>query len=65
MSVPGVDSYHTNDLTATVLVYYSDRQIQKHQLIEILDEVLHKSENIAQTPTDLDFPWPPHRLAWR
>jgi heavy metal translocating P-type ATPase len=56
MSVPGVESYHTNDLTATVLVYYSDRQIQKHQLIEILDEVLHKSENIAQTPTDLDFP---------
>ncbi len=56
MSVPGVDSYHTNDLTATVLVYYNDRQIHKHQLIEILDDVLHKSENIGQTPTDLDFP---------
>jgi heavy metal translocating P-type ATPase len=56
MNVPGVDSYQTNDLTASVLIYYSNRQIQKHQLIEILDEVLHKSENIAQTPTDLDLP---------
>ena len=56
MNVPGVDRYQTNDLTASVLVYYSDRQIQKHQLIEILDEVLHKSEHIAQTPTDLDLP---------
>jgi hypothetical protein len=56
MNVPGVDRYQTNDLTASVLVYYSDRQIQKHQLIEILDEVLHKSENISQTPTDLDLP---------
>jgi heavy metal translocating P-type ATPase len=56
MSVPGVDSYHTNDLTASVLVYYNDRQIQKHQLIEILDEVLQKSENITKTPTDLDLP---------
>ena len=50
MNVPGVDSYQTNDLTASVLIYYNNRQIQKHQLIEILDEVLHKSENIAQTP---------------
>ncbi len=55
MSVPGVDSYHTNDLTASVLVYYNQRQIQKHQLIEILDEVLRKAEDIAQTRTDLDF----------
>jgi heavy metal translocating P-type ATPase len=56
MNVPGVDSYQTNDLTASVLIYYSNRQIQKHQLIEILDEVLHKSENVAQTPADLDLP---------
>jgi heavy metal translocating P-type ATPase len=55
MSVPGVDSYHTNDLTASVLVYYNQRQIQKHQLIEILDEVLHKAEDIEQTRTDFDF----------
>ena len=55
MSVPGVDSYHTNDLTASVLVYYNHRQIQKHQLVEILDEVLHKSEQLGTTPTDLDF----------
>ena len=56
MNVPGVDSYQTNDLTASVLIYYNNRQIQKHQLIEILDEVLHKSENIGKTPTDLDLP---------
>jgi heavy metal translocating P-type ATPase len=55
MSVPGVDSYHTNDLTASVLVYYNGRQIQKHQLLEILDDVLHKSEEVGQSRTDLDF----------
>jgi heavy metal translocating P-type ATPase len=55
MSVPGVDRYHTNDLTSSVLVYYDSRQIQKHQLIEILDEVLHKAEEAGQSPTDLDF----------
>jgi heavy metal translocating P-type ATPase len=56
MSVPGVDRYHTNDRTGSVLVYYNNRQIQKHQLIEILDDVLHKSENIGKTSTDFDFP---------
>jgi heavy metal translocating P-type ATPase len=56
MSVSGVDSYHTNDLTASVLVYYNDRQIHKHQLIEILDDLLHKSDEIGKTPTDFDFP---------
>jgi heavy metal translocating P-type ATPase len=56
MSLPGVDRYQTNDLSATVLIYYNDRQIHKDQLIDILDEVLHKSENIGESPTDLDFP---------
>jgi heavy metal translocating P-type ATPase len=55
MSIPGVDRYHTNHLTSSVLVYYNSRQIQKHQLIEILDEVLHKTEEAGQSPTDLDF----------
>jgi heavy metal translocating P-type ATPase len=55
MSIPGVDRYHTNHLTSSVLVYYDSRQIQKHQLIDILDEVLHKAEETGQSPTDLDF----------
>jgi heavy metal translocating P-type ATPase len=55
MSIPGVDRYHTNHLTSSVLVYYNSGQIQRHQLIEILDEVLHKAEQTGQSPTDLDF----------
>ena len=56
MSVSGVDRYRTNDLSASVLIYYNRRRIQKHQLIEILDDVLVKSEGIGKSPTDLDFP---------
>ena len=56
MSVSGVDRYHTNELTASVLVYYDKRQIQKHQIIEILDDVLQKSESVGRTRADLDFP---------
>lgn len=56
MSVPGVDRYHSSDLTNTVLVYYNERQIQKRQLVEILDDVLHKSESVGKSPADLDLP---------
>ncbi|SRR5579862_12602 len=56
MSVTGVDRYQTNDLTDTVLVYYNKRLIHKRQLIEILDEALHKSEQAGKTPADLDLP---------
>jgi len=56
MSVLGVDRYQTNELTSTVLIYYNERQIQKRQLIEILDDVLNKSEQSAHTPADLDLP---------
>jgi heavy metal translocating P-type ATPase len=56
MSVPGVDRYQTNDLTGSVLILYDDLQIQKHQLIEILDDVLQKSDKVPKTPADLDLP---------
>jgi heavy metal translocating P-type ATPase len=56
MSVPGVDRYTTNDLTDTVLVYYNERHIGKRQLIEILDDVLQKSEQAEKSPIDLDLP---------
>jgi hypothetical protein len=55
-SVPGVDRYETNDLTASVLIIHDNLQIQKHQLIEIPDDVLQKSDQIGKTPADLDFP---------
>lgn len=56
MNALGVDRYFTNDLTSTVLIYYNRRQIQKHQLIEILDDVLHNAKDIASAPVDLDLP---------
>jgi heavy metal translocating P-type ATPase len=56
MNVLGVERYFTNDLTSTVLLYYDDRQIQKHQLIELLDGVLEKSKDIGRTAADLDLP---------
>jgi heavy metal translocating P-type ATPase len=56
MNVLGVERYFTNDLTSTVLLYYDNRQIQKHQLIDLLDGVLEKSRDIKRTPADLDLP---------
>jgi heavy metal translocating P-type ATPase len=56
MNAFGVDRYFTNELTSSVLIYYDPKQIQKHQLIEILDDVLHKSKDIGPTPADLDLP---------
>ncbi|MEZ0296046.1 MAG: heavy metal translocating P-type ATPase [Candidatus Methylacidiphilales bacterium] len=55
MSVPGVDRYHTSDLTDTVLVFYNPRQIRKRQIVEILDDVLQKSEQLERSPVDLDL----------
>jgi Heavy metal associated domain 2 len=56
MNAFGVDRYFTNELTSSLIIYYDQRQIQKHQLIEILDDVLHKSKDIGPTPVDLDLP---------
>ena len=56
MNALGVERYFTNDLTATVLVHYDPRHIQKHQLIEILDGAVRNSADVARTPVDLDLP---------
>jgi len=56
MSVPGIDTYTTSELTATVLVTYNPKQILKHQIVEILDAALHEAEKAEVTPVDLDFP---------
>lgn len=52
----GVDRYSTNELTATVLIDYDPTQIQKHQLVEILDRLLPKTLPLAPSPVDLDLP---------
>jgi heavy metal translocating P-type ATPase len=56
MNTFGVDRYSTSDLTATVLIHYDPRQIQKHQIIGILDEVLLHSKDVGTTPVDVDLP---------
>jgi heavy metal translocating P-type ATPase len=56
MNAFGVDRYYTNDLTSSVLVYYDPRHIQKHQLIDLLDDSLRNSKDLGTTPVDLDLP---------
>ena len=56
MSVPGIDTYQTSDLTATVLVTYDAKKILKHQIVEVLDAALHEAATAEVTPVDLDFP---------
>jgi len=56
MSVPGVDRYETNDLTASVLIFYNERHVEKWKLVEVLDDALQKSADAARTPSDLDLP---------
>ncbi len=56
MSVPGIDTYRTSDLTATVLLTYDAKKILKHQIVEILDAALHEAGKAEITPVDLDFP---------
>jgi Cu2+-exporting ATPase len=56
MNTFGIDRYSTNELTATVVIDYDPKQIQKHQLIEILDSTLPKSADLPISPIDLDLP---------
>ncbi|MCG5237223.1 heavy metal translocating P-type ATPase [Xanthobacter oligotrophicus] len=56
MNALGVDRYSYSEVTATVLIRYDARQIQKHQLIELLDDALVKSLDAPATPVDLDLP---------
>ncbi len=56
MNVPGVERYQTSDLTATVLVYYDERVLPRHQLVELLDDALLKAEDLTRSSVDLDLP---------
>jgi heavy metal translocating P-type ATPase len=56
MNTTGVERYFTNEITAGVLVYYDRAQIRKHQIIDILDNVLRDAKNVPRSPVDLDLP---------
>ena len=56
MNTFGIDRYSTNELTATVLINYDSKQIQKHQIIALLEAVLPKSLDFPIAPINLDLP---------
>jgi Cu2+-exporting ATPase len=56
MNTFGIDRYSTDEFTATVLIHYDPKQIQQHQLVEILDATLAKSADVQRSSVDLDLP---------
>ncbi len=52
MSVLGIDNYKTSDLTGSVLILYDERQLNRTQLVEILDSAMAQ----AEMPEKLDRP---------
>lgn len=53
----GVERYKTNAMTATVLIVYDPKKIQRHQLIQVLDQALIEAERQDKKDRpDLDFP---------
>jgi len=52
----GVDRFSTQELTCSVLIHYNPHQIQKHQIIEILDSALEKAPDNGPSPVDFDLP---------
>jgi Cu2+-exporting ATPase len=53
----GVDRYKTNAQTATVLIVFDPKKIQRHQLIQVLDQALIEAERPeGRDRPDLDFP---------
>ncbi len=57
MQALGVDQYKTNPRTATVLIVYDQKTLQRHQLIQILDLALVEAERQdTKDAADLDFP---------
>jgi len=52
----GVDRFSTQELTGSVLIHYNPGQIQKHQIIEILDSALEKAPDNGPSPVDFDLP---------
>src|SRR5262245_14782052 len=53
----GVDRYKTNPQMATVLIVFDPRKVQRHQLVQILDQALVDAERQDRKDRpDLDFP---------
>ncbi len=52
----GIDRFSVQEFTGTVLVHYNTRQIQKHQIIALLDSALERTEDFAVAPIDYDLP---------
>ena len=52
----GVDKFSIQELTGTVLIHYNPRQIQKRQLIGLLEGALEKTEDFTLSPIDYDLP---------
>ena len=52
----GVDKFSIQELTGTVLIHFNPRQIQKRQLVALLDGALEKTEDFALAPIDYDLP---------
>ncbi len=52
----GIDRFSTQELTGSVLIHYNPKQIQKSQIIEILDTALAKANDSGPSPLDLDLP---------
>jgi heavy metal translocating P-type ATPase len=56
MNTFGVDRYSTDELTSTVLIHFDPRQINRPQLVELLDATIPKSLDLPLAPVDLDLP---------
>jgi heavy metal translocating P-type ATPase len=56
MNTFGIDRYATDEFTATVLVHFDPKRIQKHQLVELLDAQVRSSGEFPISPVDLDLP---------
>jgi Cu2+-exporting ATPase len=57
MSVLGVDNYKTNPLTSTVLIHYDRKQLNRNQVLEILESALALAEAPEnKDPADLQLP---------
>jgi Cu2+-exporting ATPase len=52
----GIDKFSVQEFTGSVLVHYNARQIQKHQIIALLDSALEKTEDFSLAPIDYDLP---------
>ena len=74
MSVLGIDNYKTSAITGSVLILYDAKQLNRTQLVEILDSALAPGRGTRgqgqgrPSPAALHAPrsrWPRRRSSWR